>query len=101
MSDKDLAKSVVTLGEAAQQAQVHLHVLHCTVLALLRTHPNKGDFAQEFRREWLLAGSQHSDESNGGENLAHMKALLSDVEQALQAPGAGDGVRLNVLPPQV
>ncbi len=86
-----LAGAVATQGEQMQRMMASEHAFGMAVLALVRSHPDPARFAAEFRRVWLDAGSQHSDESHGAIALESIAEALSMLEESCSVP-------LNVRP---
>lgn len=87
MSDfESLAGSVAVIGDATQNARGEMAVLTCAVAALVRTHPAPEAFAEEFRRAWQLAGSQHSNAEIGSPAIDGIYAALEVVEEACSVP---------------
>ena len=94
MSDiKTLAQSVAVLGDNAQHVEGQLAVLTCAVSALVHAHPDPEAFAAAMRRQWQLAGSQHSNGELGSQTQAGIDAVLGCLEEACSIP-------LNIRPPR-
>lgn len=90
---KTLAAGVAALGDKAQDSEGSLMVLVCAVLALVRSHPQPEVFSDEFRRSWLLLGSQQSNAAVGEKTQRSIDQMLSMLEESCAVP-------LSVRPPR-
>lgn len=82
------------LSQEQQGAMGEAAVVLCALAALVRTHPNPGAFAAEFRRLWQQLGSPNQAWPADEPAAARMREALSVLEQACPLP-------LHVRPPDV